>query len=150
MGNNQLAVTGTEQSMPPYRGSRDAKAIFAKHVGPALALVAPTGMSETERKTWLGAAYTALGHLSEPTLAYACRAAMGKVDHPAKLVPAILTEAETNSYQPSGSIEAIAYDGPPTEPPLLEKPRAELTEEQTARANAFLRTIGLDHMTTTD
>lgn len=59
-----------------------------------LILCAPSGMSGEERGDWLAIAWAEVRDL--PALAFieACSIARKTVDHPAKLVPAIIREAE--------------------------------------------------------
>jgi len=51
-------------------------------------------MSLEDRDTWFDAAYMAIGHLPPDILRDAARDAMRKADHPAKIVPTIMAEAE--------------------------------------------------------
>lgn len=67
---------------------------FIQAVTPCLHLCAPVGMSLEDRDTWFDAAYMAIGHLPPDILCDAAQAAMRKADHPAKIVPAIMAEAE--------------------------------------------------------
>jgi hypothetical protein len=52
-------------------------------------------MHEGERKTWLGAAFMALYGLRLDEIIAAIPAVMRKVDHPSKIVPAIVAEIES-------------------------------------------------------
>jgi len=67
---------------------------FIQALTPCLQLCAPVGMSLEDRDTWFDAAFMAIGHLPPDILRDAARAAMRKADHPAKIVPAIMAEAE--------------------------------------------------------
>ena len=67
---------------------------FIQAVTPCLHLCAPVGMSLEDRDTWFDAAYMAIGHLPPDILRDAARDAMRKADHPAKIVPTIMAEAE--------------------------------------------------------
>lgn len=87
------------RSMPPSIGSTETsyattRAEFAEHVGPCLALTAPTGMDQAERKTWLGAAHKALAKYPANIIARAAEHAMTRADHPSKIVPLMADEAE--------------------------------------------------------
>lgn len=57
-----------------------------------LTLVAPTGMTQDERKSWLRVAYDTLNDVPLYLLQRAEKAVRGKVDHPARIVRAILDE----------------------------------------------------------
>jgi hypothetical protein len=59
-----------------------------------LILCAPSGMSETERGDWLAVAWGEVSDLPAAAFADACSSARKTVDHPAKLLPAIMREAE--------------------------------------------------------
>jgi len=65
------------------------RAEFAAEIAPALTLVAPSGMGQEERTTWLRAAHLALDGIPIALLQRGVREAMKTADHPAKLVPAI-------------------------------------------------------------
>jgi len=67
---------------------------FIQALTPCLQLCAPVGMSLEDRDTWFDAAFMAIGHLPPDILCDAAQAAMRKADHPAKIVPAIMAEAE--------------------------------------------------------
>ena len=73
--------------------------VFARHVGPLLTLVAPTGMTGEERKLWLHAAMTALSDLNVGQIEDGAREAMKTADHPSKIVPAIRKSLE-GRYKP--------------------------------------------------
>lgn len=59
-----------------------------------LTLCAPSGMSVAERGDWLAVAWAEVCDLPAAALAEGCSAARKIVDHPAKLIPAIIREAE--------------------------------------------------------
>lgn len=59
-----------------------------------LILCAPSGMSVNERGDWLAVAWTEICDIPAAALAEACSAARKTVDHPAKLIPAIIREAD--------------------------------------------------------
>lgn len=76
--------------------SDDDRMAFADALGPCLALVAPTGMVQTERRAWMEAAFAALRHLPIDVIEKGATEARKTADHPSKIVPAIIaaTEAE--------------------------------------------------------
>jgi len=97
MDNNRRAVTAgqsTQLSTFSERPNKVTPAEFAKEVTPLLTLVAPTGMTQEERKGWLHAAHMALGDMTPAALSVAVREAMRTVDHPAKIVSAIRKASE--------------------------------------------------------
>jgi hypothetical protein len=63
---------------------------FLAAVTPCLQLVAPVGMTGDDTDAWFDAAYMALSHLPADILADGARKAMGRADHPSKVVPAII------------------------------------------------------------
>ena len=68
------------------------RAEFAAEISPILALVAPTGMDQAERKIWLAAAYKALDGIPITLLRRGARAAMETADHPSRIVPIIAAD----------------------------------------------------------
>lgn len=65
---------------------------FASVITPALALVAPVGMTGDEQRTWLRAAYLALDGIPIALLERGAKAAMTTATHHSQIVPAILKE----------------------------------------------------------
>lgn len=63
-------------------------------VAPALALVGGVGMNADGRAEWMMAAGSALRHLPEDLLRRGVKAAQRFADHPSKIVPAIIAEAQ--------------------------------------------------------
>lgn len=58
-----------------------------------LTLCAPSGMSSDERAVWLATAWAEVSHIPAGTFEGACAAARKIVDHPSKIVPAIIKES---------------------------------------------------------
>lgn len=67
---------------------------FKVELTSCLALVAPAGMTEENRRDWLGVAWRTLEHLPSDLLAIGCAEARKSCDHPAKIVPTILAATE--------------------------------------------------------
>ena len=65
---------------------------FAAEMVPCLALTSGIGMSSEDQRNWLNAAYKALDGIPIALLKRGATAAMGKADHPSKIVPAIMAE----------------------------------------------------------
>jgi hypothetical protein len=65
---------------------------FRNELTACLALVAPAGMSEENRRDWLTVAWDTLRHIPPDILASGARKAREKCDHPAKIVPTIIAE----------------------------------------------------------
>lgn len=61
---------------------------------PALALVSGSGLTREARTEWLKSAYLILGDVRPDVLAAATKIAMRTVDHPSRIVPAILRESD--------------------------------------------------------
>jgi hypothetical protein len=57
-----------------------------------LTLVAPTGMTADERRSWLAVARETLKGIPEDLLERGCEAARLHADHPAKIIPKIMRE----------------------------------------------------------
>lgn len=58
-----------------------------------LTLCAPSGMSSDERAVWLATAWAEISHIPAGVFESACAAARKIVDHPSKIVPAIIKES---------------------------------------------------------
>jgi hypothetical protein len=69
---------------------------FAAEMSACLALVAPVGMDQAAKRLWLTAAYRALDGIPIALLKKGATAAMKTADHPAKVVPAIMREIESD------------------------------------------------------
>lgn len=67
---------------------------FANALGQCLALVAPMGMGQVERRTWMEAAFASLRHLPMDVIEKGAKSACKTADHPSKLIPAIIAVAE--------------------------------------------------------
>lgn len=64
---------------------------YGNALTPCLSLVAPTGMTEADREDWLRAAWQTLDGIPADLLEIGCAHARKVCDHPAKVVPAILS-----------------------------------------------------------
>lgn len=62
-------------------------------LGRCLTLCAPSGMSSDDRAVWLTAAWAEVADIPAPAFLDGCAAARQIVDHPAKLIPAIILES---------------------------------------------------------
>lgn len=67
---------------------------FKVELTSCLALVAPAGMTEENRRDWLAVAWQTLKHLPSDLLSIGCAEARKSCDHPAKIVPTILATTE--------------------------------------------------------
>jgi hypothetical protein len=76
------------------RSSADeaARTIFRNELTACLALTAPVGMTEENRRDWLAVAWETLKHIPADILTIGTQAARQKCDHPAKIVPTIIAE----------------------------------------------------------
>lgn len=105
---------------------------FGCALTPCLSLVAPTGMTEADREDWLRAAWVTLDGIPADLLDIGCAHARKVCDHPAKVVPAILTAIQdlwAKRKRDLSDVEAaLAKMVEPTEP---EEPRC--TPEQARR-----------------
>jgi hypothetical protein len=78
---------------------------------PCLQLCAPVGMSIDDKDTWYDAAYMALAHLPADVVKAAAIRAMRTVDHPSKIVPAIIRETEVVQSGPVAGFKSAPNFG---------------------------------------
>lgn len=95
---------------------------FATCVTPCLSLVGGVGMNREDRREWLNAAYRVLGEVPADLLRKGADRAMVTVDHPSKIVPAIMA-----AISDEWAFRKRTADYPPPPPrqdmQLLEAPR---------------------------
>ena len=90
-----LALSGAlSTDVAPTGDTPDNRRAFAAAIGPCLALTAPSGMGEAERRAWLQAAFAALNHLPLDLIEKGAAEARRTADHPSKIVPAIIAATE--------------------------------------------------------
>lgn len=80
--------------LTPAGGDQATRGRFAAAIGPCLALTAPAGMGQDERRTWIDAAFTALRHLPIDVIEAGARVAARTADHPSKIVPAVIAATD--------------------------------------------------------
>ncbi len=114
---------------------------FAATLLPSLALVSPTGMTEGDRKEWLKAAWIALDGIPLDLLKRGCTAARLS-DHPAKLVPAILTEVTPAWNLRRANRSDILAAMAKMEPPADAEPRCTPEEADRIRREAGIKYEG--------
>lgn len=121
---------------------------FRDQLTACLALVAPSGMSDGERRDWLLSAWDALRDIPADLLERGCRAARLSADHPAKIVPAIMAEVEDNlKWRRESARSAAEYRALPaptrrTIGQLMDHRRGPMTAEETSDLNAHLAHLG--------
>ena len=101
--------------LTPSGSDQATRGRFAAAIGPCLALTAPAGMGQDERRTWIDAAFTALRHLPIDVIEAGARVAARTADHPSKIVPAVIAAADgeiawrkrMNTPQPPASDRAV-------------------------------------------
>lgn len=102
---------------PPCRSSVDeeTRTVFRNELTACLALTAPVGMTEENRRDWLMVAWDTLKHIPPDILAIGASAARKKCDHPCKIVPTIIAETEQmmNWREPKRSTGGVGYYLPP-------------------------------------
>jgi len=116
---------------------------FRNELTSCLALVAPTGMAEDDRREWLRVAWGTLGHLPADLLARGCRKARETCDHPSKVVPAIMAETE----EPMRVRRRLATPEPQRrlEPPkrhIMDRRGEPMTAAETEELNKILTNLG--------
>lgn len=126
---------------------------FRNELTACLALVVPVGMTEEGRREWLLAAWEAVGHLPEDLLTPAAKKARQQADHPSKIVPIIIAEAEAireerakraafDSNNPDPS-RLLAGPRPPRSIAALMDARGKpMSDEETGRLNEHLANMG--------
>lgn len=111
-----------------------------RELTPTLALVVPTGMGESDRAVWLASALLPLSGIPADLLAIGCAEARRTVDHPAKIVPAILAaigkawDRRKTDLRDALKIDRIARLPAPDEPQIA-------TPEEAAEALGRLSTF---------
>lgn len=85
---------------------------FRRELTACLALVAPAGMTEENRRDWLAVAWGTLKHMPPDLLRQGCAKARKSCDHPAKIVPTIIADTEEQlrrrrEYGPPSSYAAL-------------------------------------------
>lgn len=94
-GSDRPLALQTQRSVSPLGDlSPVTKLQFKEIMAPLLALVSPAGMDPSARREWLLAASIPLREYPADLLERGARVAMATVDHPAKIVPAIIREIE--------------------------------------------------------
>ena len=109
--------------------------MFRNELAACLTLTAPVGMTEEARRDWFAVAWETLKDIPPDILAIGARAARKKCDHPAKIVPTIVSEtAEMLALER----RLKEWDSASSTPKLPPPPRC--TPEQ---ASAILAELGL-------
>ena len=112
---------------------------FRRELTACLTLVAPTGMSEDDRNEWFKVAWGTLQGIPADLLARAASVARKTCDHPAKVVPAIMREAEAEWMRRRGlRSEVLAALAKMQDAPVPEEERC--TPEEAAE---IIRRVGL-------
>jgi hypothetical protein len=103
------------QGLPCKSSADDARTVFRNELTACLTLAAPVGMNEEARRDWFAVAWDTLKDIPPDDLARAARMARQTCDHPSKIVPAIVAEAESQMRRWRSIDEAV---GRPTQPQL--------------------------------
>jgi hypothetical protein len=116
---------------------------FFEAVAPCLTLAAGVGMSQSDQRAWLEAAYQALDGIPIALLQRGARAALLRADHPSKIIPTITKEIGEDwqwrkEYRPSPSPEA----DPPPPKDLMAHRGQPMTDEETDQLNRQLESLG--------
>lgn len=112
---------------------------FRNELTACLALTAPTGMGESDRQEWLKVAWGTLRDIPGDLLTIGCTAARRRADHPAKIVPIIMDEAEALLRQRRASHSAVLAAMAKMEDPHANEPRC--TPEEARR---IIEEVGLN------
>ena len=120
---------------------------FRNELTACLTLVAPSGMSEDDRREWLRVAWGALSHLPADLIGRGCRVARQKCDHPAKIVPTIMAEVkeewERRRRNRSEDAERSArLRLPPPKRHVMDRRGEPMDEAETAELNRILDKLG--------
>jgi hypothetical protein len=82
----------------------ETRKVFRNELTACLALVAPVGMTEENRRDWLAVAWQTLKDIPPDILAAGAKKARLRCDHPSKIVPAIVEEtAEAMRWRREGN-----------------------------------------------
>lgn len=76
----------------PASQSSDARLTFRNELTACLTLTAPVGMTEEAKRDWFAVAWETLKDIPPDILAIGAKKARQRVDHPSKIVPAIVEE----------------------------------------------------------
>jgi hypothetical protein len=109
----------------------DARITFRNELTACLALTAPAGMTEENRRDWLAVAWNTLKHIPADILVIGAHAARQKCDHPSKIVPTIIAECAPwlrRHYERSERNRPLALAGPEPEYCSPEEARKILAE----------------------
>lgn len=103
---NQQQANATAPPPPPTHSSEPCSLLAARQdaepldrqqamteLARCLTLCAPSGMSSDERATWLATAWAEIADVPAAAFTGACAIARRTVEHPAKLIPAIIRES---------------------------------------------------------
>lgn len=102
-------------------------------------------MAQGERRDWLLAAWDALSGIPADLLERGCRAARLTADHPAKIVPAIISEVQSTwERRRELSQPGTPQLAPPraAKKPVMDRRGEPMTAAETAELNATLERLG--------
>jgi hypothetical protein len=143
---NPPTALAPQQGQPsPYSVSPASPDLFRNELTACLALVAPAGMAEEARRDWLTVAWGTLGHLPADLLIEGCAHARKVADHPAKVVPAIISVTEDRLVrrreyrQSDGEHKSLPA---PTKRHLLDRRGEAMSQEDTDELNRILEQLG--------
>jgi hypothetical protein len=91
---NPPMVSAQRQELQSLSSEDEARAVFRNELTACLALVAPAGMTEENRRDWLTVAWQTLQDVPPDILRVGANIARQKCDHPSKIVPTILEETK--------------------------------------------------------
>lgn len=103
-------------------------------------------MTEEARGEWLAVAWETLKHLPPDLLSRGCQKARATCDHPAKIVPAILSETEDQMKWRSETVETAPMIAGPARPrsatALMDARGKPMTQAEAETLNAHLEWLG--------
>jgi hypothetical protein len=116
--------------------------VFRNELTACLALVAPVGMTEENRRDWLAVAWQTLKDIPPDILASGAKKARSLCDHPSKIVPTIVAEtSELLKWRRGASREYLALPSP-SRRDVMDRRGEPMSEEDTAKLNEILTNLG--------
>lgn len=120
-----------------------AKAVFRNELTACLALTAPAGMTEENRRDWLSVAWLTLKDIPPDLLAWGATKARMVCDHPSKIVPTIIAEtAERMCWRRDLQSNAPRLTGPMPKRDLMDRRGEPMSDDETDELNRILEWSG--------
>lgn len=103
-------VSAQRQELQSLSSEDEARAVFRNELTACLALTAPAGFTEENRRDWLAVAWQTLKDIPPDILAIGAKKARQLCDHPSKIVPTIMAETADQRQWRAESKRQVAGD----------------------------------------